>query len=384
MIGVPDYENNKIKDFEEHILTQLKENKFDVSQIELEIINFIDNDHKDCLWYGGPVAEVKYKDFLFSLEARGDVNCTLFDKNNNELGYVKDRNNAGRFRDEMAHCLANDAELHKAKKEGLLIFENNNWFEVFVRTPNMEWQQTTWLSESDDLEECVLEMIETMDEMIEEIEKNKLNQEKNGFKTNEECALALFLYLKTAGIIEGTDYDRETILSDINNSRAYVWLQHIDRSEETEKFFSYFNIEKITLDWDEMSIKYPEARDEMTIEKEREFVNDCFEIMEREGFSDRFWSPYGDYKERFGQPFKVVERCTEKTCDIDVLPMWNIKFKDGTVIGAYPEEIIPSEMKSHACPYFNAPSLAQKVEEASRRSKITGTNKVESLSFVKE
>ena len=29
--------------------------------------------------------------------------------------------------------------------------------------------------------------------------------------------------------------------------------------------------------------------------------------------------------------------------------MWNIKFSDGVTIGAYPEEIIPSEMKENGC-----------------------------------
>ncbi len=171
------YENHKIKEFEQHLLSRLKENGLEASNIELEVIKFIDEEHMNCLWYGGPVAEIKYKGFLFSMEARGDINCTLFDINNNELGYVKDKNNAGRFRDEMAHCLANDTELYIAKNEGYLVLENNNWFEIFVRTPDMEWQQTTWLSESDDLEECIVEMIETVDEMIEEIvqqtEKNQ-------------------------------------------------------------------------------------------------------------------------------------------------------------------------------------------------------------------
>lgn len=159
--------------FERHVLTRLTEKGFDISQIDLEINDFIDNDHKDCSWYGGVVAEVKYKDFLFSLEARGDIVCTLLDKKDNELGYVKDRNNGRSFRYEMAHCLANDTELYKAKDEGLLVFENNNWFEIFVRTPDMEWQQATWLTNSDDLEECVFEMIETMDEMIEELDESK-------------------------------------------------------------------------------------------------------------------------------------------------------------------------------------------------------------------
>lgn len=64
----------------------------------------------------------------------------------------------------------------------------------------------------------------------------------NGFKTNEECALALFLYLKTVGKIKGTEYEKETIIHDINNLRGYEWLQHIDRNEETERFFSYLKL----------------------------------------------------------------------------------------------------------------------------------------------
>ena len=35
--------------------------------------------------------------------------------------------------------------------------------------------------------------------------------------------------------------------------------------------------------------------------------------------------------------------------DLSSLPMWNIKFSDGVTIGAYPEEIIPSEMKENGC-----------------------------------
>ena len=57
----------------------------------------------------------------------------------------------------------------------------------------------------------------------------------------------------------------------------------------------------------------------------------------------------GDYKDRFGQGFTVVGRCSTKDSDLSSLPMWNIKFSDGVTIGAYPEEIIPSEMKENGC-----------------------------------
>ena len=101
--------------------------------------------------------------------------------------------------------------------------------------------------------------------------------------------------------------------------------------------------------WEEMKIKYPEYREDMTMEREQEFVNDCFSCYESEGFSKRFWSPFGNYKDREGQSFEVVERCKTENQELCTLPMWNIKFEDGTVIGAYPEEIIPREMRDNGC-----------------------------------
>lgn len=62
------------------------------------------------------------------------------------------------------------------------------------------------------------------------------------FTTNEEYAFALFMYLKTIGKIAGTKYEKETILHDVNNLRANEWLQHLERKEETERFFSYFEM----------------------------------------------------------------------------------------------------------------------------------------------
>ena len=45
-----------------------------------------------------------------------------------------------------------------------------------------------------------------------------------------------------------------------------------------------------------------------------------------------------------------TDRCSTKDADLASLPMWNIKFSDGLIIGAYPEEIIPREMKANGCP----------------------------------
>lgn len=115
-------------------------------------------------------------------------------------------------------------------------------------------------------------------------------------------------------------------------------------------FDTYIRKNNSDLSWDEIERKYPEDRSEMSEEREMLFVNDCFECFEKEGFAKKFWSPFGDYKERIGQSFKVVGKCSTKDSDLSSLPMWNIKFSDGTVIGAYPEEIIPREMKENGCP----------------------------------
>ena len=101
--------------------------------------------------------------------------------------------------------------------------------------------------------------------------------------------------------------------------------------------------------WEDMRVKYPEYREEMTEEREREFINDCFNMYEKEGFAKVFWSQGSDYKEYHNKPFKVLGRTTEQEADIECLPMWNIQFQDGFTTSAYPDEIIPREMIENGC-----------------------------------
>lgn len=96
-----------------------------------------------------------------------------------------------------------------------------------------------------------------------------------------------------------------------------------------------------------INAKYPEDRGTMTPEREKEFVNDAFSCYENEGFSKEFWTPYKEHKDRNGESFEVIKRATPNEQDLCVLPMWQIKFQDGTIIYAYPEEIIPSEIQKH-------------------------------------
>lgn len=109
--------------------------------------------------------------------------------------------------------------------------------------------------------------------------------------------------------------------------------------------------------WEELEEKYRnEERHLMTTEREREFVNDCFECYENEGFNKVFWSPYHGNEKYKGKTFKVLGRTTEKECDLEWQPVWRIQFSDGKTMNAFPEEIIASEMKQfNNCPkeYLN-------------------------------
>lgn len=78
-------------------------------------------------------------------------------------------------------------------------------------------------------------------------------------------------------------------------------LKHIFHHIINEYYFVIRRIEKMSITWDEIKIKYSKDRNQMSEDREREFINDCFDCYEQEGFAKRFWSPFGDYKDRIGQ-----------------------------------------------------------------------------------
>lgn len=106
--------------------------------------------------------------------------------------------------------------------------------------------------------------------------------------------------------------------------------------------------------WADMKRKYSMEREKMTGEEEKEWLEDCFLLYEKEGFARCFWSQGGDYKEYHEKAFTVIRRTEEKDgFDMECLPAWRIQFADGTVIDAYPDEIIPSEMIDNGCKIEN-------------------------------
>ena len=53
------------------------------------------------------------------------------------------------------------------------------------------------------------------------------------------------------------------------------------------------------MNWKEMKAKYPEYREDMSVEREREFVRGCFDAYENcEVKADTFWTPFEDYQDK--------------------------------------------------------------------------------------
>ena len=141
---------------------------------EIEILqNKIDDEHQDSLWYGGRIAEIKYKGYTFIVGAYGDVRATLLDENENEIAYVRDKCNSGRFYEEMSPYIKSDVDLGRKEAEGKLSLENNNWFEVLIDGADGEQYDLGWVTADFSYDSAIQEVLDNMDDVIKDIESNQ-------------------------------------------------------------------------------------------------------------------------------------------------------------------------------------------------------------------
>lgn len=150
--------NNKFLDFLEERVKELGGC--------LKINDFIDIDHQDSLWYGGSVAEIKYKGYTFDISATGDVYATLLNSDGEEIAYVKDKNNSAAFYGEMQSYIKNDKQLYKAQNSGRLILDHSNWWECFLTLPNGTFVDMMLSLDASTISEAIEEVAATMDEII--------------------------------------------------------------------------------------------------------------------------------------------------------------------------------------------------------------------------
>lgn len=83
--------------------------------------------------------------------------------------------------------------------------------------------------------------------------------------------------------------------------------------------------------------------DEMSDEQLRQFKEDCFQMYEHTGFLETLDSTYDEDSENNGKRFKVLRRAACNECDLESMPIWLIRFEDGTEAYCYPEEICKLE-----------------------------------------
>lgn len=145
---------------------------------EIDFSQVVTDNKQHHFWYGGEVAEIKYKGNVFLIEAIGDVRLSLIE-NNKEVAYVKDKNNQGNFYHVMNSHVKDDKELEKLLEEHYsfsdrtdgkyLDIENNNWWECFIIDENGKHHDLMWNLESSNFKEAVVEVLFQMKEMLKYI-----------------------------------------------------------------------------------------------------------------------------------------------------------------------------------------------------------------------
>ena len=115
----------------ENRLAKIKAQENDEIKIELYPI---DKDHLDCIWYGGEVGRIKYKDWTFIIGAYGDVRM-----------YIPDEDMTIRDRDETNYIVYDalgdrytDDDLFKLIDDGKIDLIDSNFFVIDLKTPDGE------------------------------------------------------------------------------------------------------------------------------------------------------------------------------------------------------------------------------------------------------
>lgn len=114
---------------------------------------FIDDDHLDCIWYGGYIGGFQYNGYEVSFEVQGDV-CITGEVNGNDFSYTN-RSNSGAMSTHVSDTLRttfkSDKELMGAVQDGDIEYENNNWIEAFVKRPDGSWSTFSEVAEDDNV-----------------------------------------------------------------------------------------------------------------------------------------------------------------------------------------------------------------------------------------
>lgn len=95
---------------------------------QIKWLQNVNNERLDSVWYGGDIVTIIVNDrYYLTITAAGDIRATIKGER------YCDKNNGGCFREYLEeNGINNDTELKQAIKDGIVIFEDNNWFELIA------------------------------------------------------------------------------------------------------------------------------------------------------------------------------------------------------------------------------------------------------------
>ena len=162
----------------QRLITSGRQNHMSLdAPVVIEITEDLRKSQYSSLWYGGEMARIHYKGWIFELDACGDIRAILTRKGDvgDELFYVKDKSNAGQLGGELQPYIKTDKALYAAingqHKKYHLELLNNNWYECFAFDPRGQFYDLMWALDSDHAVEAIAEIICGMDEVIENAAK---------------------------------------------------------------------------------------------------------------------------------------------------------------------------------------------------------------------
>lgn len=129
--------------------------------------DFIDDDHLDCVWYGGDIGNIVYKSVIFDICVHGDV-C-LFGYYNGQEIYYNNKSNTGAIGTDLYYQIPDDKTLHQLsipdwqkETDDHLEWGNNNWVEIFFGNSN-----SSDVANDDNVLEAVGEALEFIEELYQ-------------------------------------------------------------------------------------------------------------------------------------------------------------------------------------------------------------------------
>lgn len=204
--------------------------------IDLEPSDIIDDEHLNCMWYGGTIGSMRYKGYEIFIKVCGDVNFSVLDENGSDVLFTyKNKNNTGVMEnDDVFQFIDNDLELETLDNEGRIAWENNNWVEFFVLDPSGNVVTVPGLDTV--LEDNVFEAFENVEYYKELIDK--IIQ-----KTAEKTPIV-------DGIEKIFVFDDEIMINDDGESiNGYLWavdalVDRLPSSETMENinFYADYNL----------------------------------------------------------------------------------------------------------------------------------------------